>query len=82
MRAAQRARLCAITCTASSASEWREDSDSILLRTDFGRLLEKHGTGVYTLVLWVRIDGESVVVAGYSIFHGITPPDTYGGSDA
>ena len=104
MRAAQRARLCAITCTASpdpyqvdadaraptsvaeahrfadvvrtgprsmnfsipiwiTASDWREDSNSILVRADFGRLLEKHGTGVYTLVLWGRTDGESVVVA-------------------
>ena len=51
-----------------TTAEWPEDSNSILVRADFGRLLEKHGTGVYTLVLWVRIDGESVVVAEYSIF--------------
>ena len=33
--------------------------------------------GVYTIVVWSPIDGTSEVVSEYSIFHKITPPNTY-----
>ena len=62
-----------------TASSWREDEHSISATVDLSDILDDRGPGVYTLTLWGYIDGESVVVADYSIFHDVTPPDTYGG---
>ena len=40
-------------------------------------VMEKHGEGVYSLIVWGSIDNERVVISEYSIFHGVTLPDTY-----
>ncbi len=44
---------------------------------DIESVIALHGAGVYTVTLWAVIDGEDAVVSEYSIFHGVTPPDTY-----
>ena len=39
--------------------------------------MEKHGEGVYSLVVWGSIGDERVIISQYSLFHDVTPPDTY-----
>ena len=51
--------------------------EDLVLEADLEDLLERHGAGVYSIIMWGRIGGEDVVISEYSIFHGITAPDTY-----
>ena len=51
--------------------------DNFSLEADLGELIAEHGPGVYSLIIWGKIGGEDVVISQYSIFHGVTPPDTY-----
>ncbi len=63
------------------------DGRSISLSHDIGPVLRKHGTGVYTLVVWGCSvpdsidnpceDDNSMPILRKSIFYGIDPPDTY-----
>ena len=57
--------------------EWRTSADAFAVRADISDLLARHGDGVYSITVWGVIDGEDVVISEYSIFHGVTPPDTY-----
>ena len=61
-----------------TASEWTAIGESFSVRTDLSDLLSEHGDGVYTVVVWDGIGGEDVIISEYSIFYGVTPPDTYG----
>ena len=60
-----------------TASEWTATGTDFSVTTDIGELLSKYGPGVYTVLLWGKIDGEDVPIAQYSIFYGVDPPDTY-----
>ena len=60
-----------------TALEWTATGNEFSVRADLGELLSKYGNGVYSLIVWGKIGGEDVVISQYSIFHGITPPDTY-----
>ena len=60
-----------------TALEWTTSSDAFAVRADISDLLARHGNGVYSITVWGVIDGEDVVISRYSIFHGVTPPDTY-----
>ena len=42
---------------------------------DIRKLLEEHGSGVYTVLVWGNIDGENAVISQYAIFHEVVPPD-------
>ncbi len=57
-----------------TASEWRVLGDSFAVGADIGRILERHGPGVYTVTVWGTADGEAVPIAERSIFHGTDPP--------
>ena len=57
--------------------EWTTRSDAFSVRADISDLLERRGNGVYSITVWGVIDGERAVISEYSIFHGVTPPDTY-----
>ena len=59
------------------AREWIADDTSFALEADVSNVLNKYGAGVYSVMVWGEIDGERAVISEYSIFHGITPPDTY-----
>ena len=59
------------------ARTWIADDTSFGLDADISKVLKKYGAGVYSVMLWGDIDGERAVISEYSIFHGITPPDTY-----
>ena len=56
---------------------WSVSGDSFSISGSLKELLDRWGSGVYTLMLWGDLDGDSIPVAQYAIFHGITPPDTY-----
>ena len=58
-------------------SQWVEKKGVFSVKADLSDVLTKHGDGVYSLTVWGSIGNERVVISKYSIFHGITPPDTY-----
>lgn len=60
-----------------TASEWTASGETFTVRADISDLLREHGNGVYSVTIWGTIAGEDAVISEYSIFHGITPPDTY-----
>ena len=66
-----------ITAPWITASEWTARGETFAVRANLGDLLRKHGSGVYSVAVWGIIDGADAVISEYSIFHGITPPDTY-----
>lgn len=59
------------------AKEWTVFSTTFAIEADISKVLEKYGDGVYSVMVWADINGERAVISEYSIFHGITPPDTY-----
>ena len=61
-----------------TANEWRIRDNGFYIEADLSAIIAAYGEGVYTVVLWGELGGEDVVVSEYSIFHGITPPATYG----
>ena len=60
-----------------TASKWDVSANSFDVKADISDLLDKHGKGVYTVVLWANLGSERDVVSQYSIWVGIDPPDTY-----
>ena len=56
-----------------TADEWRVTTSAFSVKADIGDV----PPGVYTIVVWAPIDGEREVISEYSIFHKITPPNTY-----
>ena len=59
---------------AVTASEWKVGGDRFSITADLGKVLDVHGPGVYTMMLWGSLDGEDEVISEYSIFHGVEPP--------
>ena len=66
-----------ITVLWITALEWTAKGETFSVTVDLWDVMEKHGEGVYSLVVWGNIDGEDIVISQYSIFHDVTPPDTY-----
>ena len=60
-----------------TAFEWGTSAHAFFVRADLSNLLSRHGGGVYSIIVWGVIAGERVVISEYSIFYGVTPPDTY-----
>ena len=56
-----------------TADEWQVANDTFVVAADLSDVLQKHGDGVYTII----IDGRDRAISQYSIFVGVTPPDTY-----
>ena len=67
-----------ITVPWVTANRWMASGTSFAVTANISDILERHGDGVYSLILWGKIDGTAIVISQYSIFHGVTPPDTYG----
>ncbi len=57
--------------------DWDVSDISFAVEADISEVLNKYGNGVYTVTVWGKIDGEDAVISEYSIFYGITPPNTY-----
>ncbi|MDE2859915.1 MAG: CAP domain-containing protein [Chloroflexota bacterium] len=47
------------------------------VEADISEVLEQHGPGVYSVIVWGQIGGTPEVISEYSIFHEIEPPPTY-----
>ena len=60
-----------------TASTWTATDEKFSITADIGEVLEEHGDGVYSVLIWGKVDGERAVISEYSIFYGITPPDIY-----
>ena len=67
-----------ITVSWIDATEFRVDGGAFDVEANIREVLSKHGKGVYSILVWGLIDGQDTVISEYSIFHGATPPDTYG----
>ena len=48
-----------------------------VIEADIGDVLAQHGAGVYLIVVWGIVDADVTLISEYTIFHRITPPDTY-----
>ena len=61
------------------ASKWDINATSFDVGVDLSELLDLHGNGVYTVVLWGGFGDkfERDIFSQYSIWYGIEPPDTY-----
>ena len=66
-----------ITVPWITATQWRADGNSFGVEANLRSVLAKHGPGIYSVVVWGPLDGETSVIAEYSIFHEIDPPGTY-----
>ena len=60
-----------------TARKWDVSGDAFAVDADLRAILDAHGEGVYTVMVWVQGQIEYEAISQYSIFHGITPPGTY-----
>ena len=51
-----------------TANEWATLDQEFAISVDIADLIEGAGDGVYTIVLWAEINGESAPISEYSIF--------------
>ena len=56
-----------------TANDWSIDGQNFEVSANISDLLDQHGNGVYTIVLWGEIDGEDVPISRYSIFVPLLP---------
>ena len=66
-----------VTAPSITAREWEVIMDEFRITADLGKVLDVHGQGVYTIIVWGTLGGEITPISEYSIFHGVEPPDTY-----
>ena len=59
-----------------TATTWSVGGNSFEVEADIQAVLDKHGPGVYTVVVWANIDGERETVSEYAIFYETEPPTT------
>ena len=57
-----------ITLPWITALDWIAANDQFSVTADISDLLNQHGNGVYTIVVWAEIDGEDAPISEYSIF--------------
>ena len=77
--ASQAAREQSVTVPWITAAEWIAGGEYFFVRADLRDVVTEHGPGVYSIIVWGVIGGEDAVISEYSLFHSVTPPDTYGG---
>ena len=59
------------------AEKFEASGSSFSIKVDLRSIIRKHGDGVYTIMVWGKSGGESLVISHYSIFYGGDPPVTY-----
>ena len=57
-----------------TAGTWDASSSNFNVVADIGRVLQKHGPGVYTVVVWADIGAIREPVSDYAIFYKVDPP--------
>ena len=61
-----------------TADRWRVTNGSFDVSVDVSEVLNDHGRGIYTLLLWADgAGGERILVSEYAIFHGVVPTGVY-----
>ena len=63
-----------VTAPWITALTWDTSSSEFDVVADIGRVLQQHGAGVYTVMLWANIGGSRTPVSEYSIFYEVDPP--------
>ena len=71
-----------ITVPWITALEWTAKGEEFSAIADLWDVLEKHGDGVYSIIVWGSIGDERVIISQFSIFYDVVPPDTYAVYDA
>lgn len=51
-----------------TAKSWAVNSQSFRVQADLSEVVDDHGPGVYTIIVWGISEGESVALTNYSIF--------------
>lgn len=51
-----------------TASQWNISGNSFAIQANLNEIISQYGKGVYTVYIWGKIGGESVVLSNYSIF--------------
>ena len=79
-RAAQAAgRTETVTGRFVTSTRWDIGEDQFDLVAYVGEVLREHGQGVYSVVVWARLDGDMEVISRYEVFHEVEMPEGYGG---
>ena len=60
-----------------TADRWTATGSTFSIRANLSGLLEKHGDGIYSVVVWGKMKGEERAISMLSFFQGVTPPETY-----
>lgn len=60
-----------------TADKWRVADDTFDVAVDVSEVLDEHGPGIYTVLLWGDSDDGRVLVSEYSVFHRIEPTGAY-----
>ena len=50
-----------------TANIWQVEADLFRIEADLNRVIQTHGPGIYSMVLWGDVDGESVALTRYAI---------------
>ena len=51
-----------------TATEWEVERQWFRVKADLGKIVKRHGPGVYMVAVWAELDGTKAVVSEYSIF--------------
>ena len=51
-----------------TARSWLTSGANFDIEADLGNIIDDHGVGVYTVLIWAEADGEDVALTNYSIF--------------
>ena len=60
-----------------ATDKWDASRTGFSVSADIGDILVFNGPGVYQVLMWVSIDGETAVIADYPIFYKVTPHNSY-----
>ena len=60
-----------------NSDEWHVDERSFAIRARIDELLAAYGPGVYTVLVYGPVDGESTLILEYPIFYKTDIPATY-----
>ncbi len=58
-----------------TSSTWTARDTSFSVSADIRKVLYEHGIGIYTVVVWGSVDGETAVISQYAMFYEVVPPD-------
>ena len=60
-----------------AASSWLASDDVFSVRVDLNELLEEHGDGIYSILIW----NKNQVISQLAFFRGVARPHAYNPSN-